>query len=126
LIRIFTLLATLVYFTNANSQYNSEYGVTEKGTVEIISGVNTQENKIAFWVSSNGCTNKESFKVLNRILNEEEVEITLIRVKRDFCKGLTRIIKIFYYPEELGIENLDTKIILANPISVITIWMPGE
>ncbi|NEO92836.1 MAG: hypothetical protein F6K56_22370 [Moorea sp. SIO3G5] len=69
-------------------------------TVEPLHGINITEKGVTILVTSNGCTQKEDFTTI--LAKSQPPIATFIRLKPDFCKGVSRPVTIQFSLSEVG------------------------
>ena len=85
--------------------------------IETLIGFVQDQHGFVFQVYTGGCTSKDDFR-LNAVQNDEGVmEMSLFRIRPDFCKGMFRFGKFVRYSYyELKLQNTETFEIM-NPIN---------
>jgi len=89
--------------------------VEKKPSLAIIYGFDVKKEALWFLVKSNGCTKENNFTLTSKTVDNKTTEFSLLRSKRDLCRGLPKIISI-----TMPINNADTDdnhYVIANPIS---------
>lgn len=76
--------------------------------LESLRGFIINEDTIELLVTSNGCTDKESFviNVNTGFTGLSPTEITVFRKAPDTCKMMPRVVSVIFTKKELGINDL--------------------
>ncbi|NEQ10616.1 MAG: hypothetical protein F6K37_33265 [Moorea sp. SIO4E2] len=82
-------------------------------TVEPLHGIHITEKGVTIVVTSNGCTQKEDFTTI--LAKSQPPIVTFIRLKPDFCKGVSRPYRIEFSLSEVG----------ATEFKVANLFEPG-
>ncbi len=91
----------------------------ERLMVEPLMGTIILKHTIGFQVASNGCTNKEDFKL--EVLESHPIQLRLIRLREDLCDAYVPLGKGFLFTyRELGLSP-GAQIRVVNPLATVTV-----
>lgn len=90
--------------------------VSSKPKVETIHDVKISADSIQFTVISNGCTKSKNFVLDVNQVNKDTYDVTLLRLKPDYCRAMPRLITITKPLKQLNNIN-HPKIVINNPFS---------
>jgi len=108
--RIFAIL--FIFLSSACSGIESHN--TQESDLEILHGISVFGDNLLLQVSTNGCTQKEHFKI-NLDDNDEQYELTVMRSKPDLCRRKTSLMELQFSLKALTIDKTKN-IIITNPI----------
>lgn len=89
--------------------------VTQSGTLETLYEFEIRAESLWFQVKSTGCTTKDNFRLAVNSLDNTKIGVSLYRTKRDFCRGLTRLVSINM--PFIDNDRAENHIIINNPFS---------
>lgn len=109
---IFTVVA---FFALAASAVQARpYADPARSFAENIYGSRVDARGLTLRVGSSGCTSKDSF-VMRVRGPERRPTVTAMRVRRDMCKGMFRVVEFTWSYRELGIRR-GSRIRVLNPV----------
>lgn len=80
----------------------------------IIYDYEVRKSSIWFTTTSNGCTSAEHFALQTKNKGENEMLVSISRLKPDWCKGMTRIVDI---EVPIFVPTHGRKLIVTNEVS---------
>ncbi|PKG82154.1 hypothetical protein CXF85_14755 [Colwellia sp. 75C3] len=115
LLILFVMLTTSCAVVSKEVEEVNVVSQSGTGTLETIYEFDIKKESLWFQVKSNGCTSAESFRLAVNDLDNNRVEVSLYRTKRDLCRGLTRMISISM--PFIDKEREENSIIINNPFA---------
>lgn len=99
-----------------HGQLNAEEKTLNTGTIEPLYGIELHDQKIRVRVKSYGCTKENSFT--SQLFNHTDYDqLTLIRIKKDRCKRMPKIISLeFDAPQRKSEISNQKPVLLSNPL----------
>ncbi|MFB9245523.1 hypothetical protein [Massilia antarctica] len=88
-------------------EHHMDTPIARKERLEPLHGICFERKNLIVWVTSSGCTNKDSFQIslVKGGAGKMALSLEIVRIKPDLCKAVNHVVELSFSWEELSLDG---------------------